>query len=285
MKKEKSEKNNASQKYQKKNTQNGKKKEAKKERKRKKGTKKERERSVKSASKNKRKDKRKIKRGTSDVYKGFLNILKIKSQRRGFLLSKNRARVLLLGVLIIIGVVFFSLVLFVPPQQSAQKQSASFSPIPLNTYNNLYQKGVDAISSRDFKTAYEIFQKLVRKEPKNIDYKEKLALCQYNLQDYKGAIKTYKEILALDSKNAFIYNSLGNAFRDNNDMKAAEKAYQKSVEINPYLIAAYTNLAWLYLKENNIKRAREIILEGSQANPENKTLQQMLNKIGSKNKK
>jgi tetratricopeptide (TPR) repeat protein len=124
-------------------------------------------------------------------------------------------------------------------KQMADKQAAPLLEKLKSDPNNgalLVQVGGIYHSTHQFAEAVAYYGKAVQVEPKNVDYRTKLAISIYRGGDADGAIAQLNQTLSIDPKNANALFNLGMIrLQGKQDGKGALAAWQMLLKSNPQL--------------------------------------------------
>lgn len=96
-------------------------------------------------------------------------------------------------------------------------------------------RGVQAMSSRQYRTAYEYFSEVIDQEPDFAEGWNKRATLLYLVESYDDSIRDIKETLRLEPRHFGALSGLGLIFLRQHQFGAAKKAFQSALEINPHL--------------------------------------------------
>lgn len=141
-----------------------------------------------------------------------------------------------------------------------------------SAFNNIYNRGVERYSKKDFVNALADFERLLVLTPGDTNLIFNAALASEKLNDNARAVKYFDNLLAIDFKTAAIYQTLAQIMKE-------EKDTARAIE---YLAAgrkAFPNEVGLVIDELNIymiqNRQAEIVTNLNEAiklDPENATL-------------
>jgi tetratricopeptide (TPR) repeat protein len=141
-----------------------------------------------------------------------------------------------------------------------------------SAFNNIYNRGVERYSKKDFVNALADFERLLVLTPGDTNLIFNAALASEKLNDNARAVKYFNNLLAIDFKTAAIYQTLAQIMKE-------EKDTARAIE---YLAAgrkAFPNEVGLVIDELNIymiqNRQAEIVTNLNEAiklDPENATL-------------
>lgn len=105
--------------------------------------------------------------------------------------------------------------------------------------------------------AIKKYQKLLEKDPLNLNLNLELAGYYFSLGLYPEAIAVLKSCLTLAPRDPVAYNLLGFISLQLRYFKAAERYFKKAIEVSPNFLEPYNNLAALYATLGKPRLARE----------------------------
>jgi Flp pilus assembly protein TadD len=100
-----------------------------------------------------------------------------------------------------------------------------------------------------------LYKKILKANPYNIDALHFLGVIYYQLGDYNNAIKYLKKEIQITPSNAGAYNDLGIIFQEEGRIDEAIKYYQKALHLNPDLAEAHSNLGTAFKEKDNFDEA------------------------------
>ena len=123
--------------------------------------------------------------------------------------------------------------------------------------DDLYMKGMEAMSEENYPKAIECFRAVIAVEP---DFA--LAYCSLAKVHLKGDLPEFAEcllLLAADKDRKFYcpHSLLGEYYFNNNRMEDAIAHYEKAINIEPVHYASYHGLADIYTKMGMEEKAQE----------------------------
>lgn len=128
----------------------------------------------------------------------------------------------------------------------------------------LEQTAYNALTSKNFKKAIDIYKKLlsIPVEGNNFLYKINLGFAYYKLKDYTNAEKfLYAGLTDKNNKYFEKFNSLGNIYYNTNRPDSAIWAYEMESKNNPSDYLAKYNLGAAYLEKNDFKKCYRLWTE------------------------
>ncbi|MEH6626479.1 MAG: tetratricopeptide repeat protein [Motiliproteus sp.] len=153
-----------------------------------------------------------------------------------------------------------------------QKKHGSGSP----DLNALFMQAVNCHQSNNLDQAQQLYQNVLRHNPKHADATHYIGLIAYQRQQYPLAITTIKKAITLNDKVGGYYTNLGNAYKKNGQQAEAIEVYRRAVRIDPNLAAAHFNLGSLLLSTNQEKSALQCLQQAVKLAPGNATFWQGL---------
>lgn len=117
-----------------------------------------------------------------------------------------------------------------------------------SAFNNIYNRGVERYSKKDFVNALADFERLLVLTPGDTNLIFNAALASEKLNDNARAVKYFNNLLAIDFKTAAIYQTLAQIMKEEKDtaraieyLAAGRKAFPNEVglvidELNIYMI-------------------------------------------------
>jgi len=144
------------------------------------------------------------------------------------------------------------------------KEETSLTDADYNR-NKLFKKGINLMADEKLDDASEVFEKVLRIDPDNVDALLKLGYTQFHLDDYANALRIYDKILDIDVTNAEAWNLKSLVHYEQKQYAKALDSAEKSIESEPtYGMAHYNKACFLSLlyqipeSLESLKRAIEI---------------------------
>ncbi|MEP6994740.1 MAG: sulfatase-like hydrolase/transferase [Acidobacteriota bacterium] len=125
-----------------------------------------------------------------------------------------------------------------------------------NTLNALGIALADAGSAPE---ALMIFQKVLRRDPGNLEAHENMGIVRLRAEDLKGARDSFLQALAIDDRSSRSWNDLGVAQARMGDEPAAVDSWSKAVGLDPTMYDALFNLGLTAAKVGQPAKAREAL--------------------------
>lgn len=103
--------------------------------------------------------------------------------------------------------------------------------------------------------AENIYQKIIKNEPKNFQAKNLLGIIFFSKKKYFESIKLIKDSISINPKNFSAYNNLGNIFKELKKYDQAIKFYKNAIELKENYAIGFFNLAQIYKITSNFNLA------------------------------
>ena len=131
--------------------------------------------------------------------------------------------------------------------------------------NKLFKKGINLMADEKLEDAAQVFEQVLRIDPKNVDALLKLGYARFHLDDHSDALRVYDKILDIDVTNAEAWNLKALVHYEQKNYAKALDCVEKSIESEPtYGMACYNKACFLSLLNQipesieALKRAIEI---------------------------
>ena len=134
----------------------------------------------------------------------------------------------------------------------AAKGALAKASTSTETPQELRKAGTKALEQRDFKTAADMFKRVVEKEPKSTDAWDSLGRAYAGLSNHADAIGAYRKQVEADPFNKRAYRDLGAELQRQGKFEEALDAYGKQLENVPVdrVARKYHGLLLVRLKRN-----------------------------------
>lgn len=135
------------------------------------------------------------------------------------------------------------------PQQvdSAEAPPAVVEPEHKSTAQKLkFERGLSALSSRDYARARRIFGEIIKAEPGLSGPYANLALIDFKQAKYSQASKQVNRAIELNPLQSQAYHLRAQIQLKQGEIKKARDDYRRAIELNPKYLNAHYNLALLY---------------------------------------
>jgi tetratricopeptide (TPR) repeat protein/transglutaminase-like putative cysteine protease len=137
---------------------------------------------------------------------------------------------------------------------------------------DLNESGMQALKNNNFQLAVELFQGVVRQEPKHKSAWENLGRAYLGLNQNDQAIAAVKKQIEINPYDQFAYSILGLAYEAELKYDDAIQQFQKQLEINPLDQFAHGGLGELYIKQRNFAAAVPELEKAVALQPQNALL-------------
>ncbi|MDD3150881.1 MAG: tetratricopeptide repeat protein [Candidatus Gastranaerophilales bacterium] len=109
-------------------------------------------------------------------------------------------------------------------------------------------KANEYIQQKDYSSAIEILQKIIKKDSFNCEAYKNLGLCSLNIEDYDTAFKMFEKAVEIKPDDALSMFYIGSIYHlIGNPEKAIEK-FLSLIELRPDYYDAYKNIAVSYMQ-------------------------------------
>ncbi len=137
---------------------------------------------------------------------------------------------------------------------------------------DLNESGTQALHNQHYELAADLFQRVLKLDPKHKTAWGNLGLAYLNLNKNDEAIDAFKKQIALNPYDEFAYTSLGAAYEREQKYDDAIKEFQKQIEINPLDERAHASLGNLYLTQKKFAEAVPELEKAVDLDPKNPLL-------------
>src|SRR6188508_78101 len=115
-----------------------------------------------------------------------------------------------------------------------------------------YARGVSAFEAGDLAAAEEIFEALVRQDPRLHQVWNALCLVALQAAMPEVGLERAQRAVKLDRTNVDYLNNLGVASGELGELDAAEQAFRRALKLRPVYVEARFNLAKLLHKQGRL---------------------------------
>lgn len=122
--------------------------------------------------------------------------------------------------------------------------------------NSIFAAAVSAHQSGDYKSAQELYSKVINIDPCHTASCHNLGLIYHDLGDSVAAVKLLSQAVEKEGNPQYFCN-FGRILLDINRLKEAEEVLSKSLQMNPAQADSYVNLAALYNKQGKFTKAQK----------------------------
>jgi len=141
-----------------------------------------------------------------------------------------------------------------------------YAQVEEQTDNALFKNAIEFFDAGNIDQAVEIFNGLLKRNPKNPDVKYELALCYYSKGDYKNALSVLKK-LKKECPNPRVYAMCGNCLDDMGKTKDAMAIYDEGIKLFPDYGQLHLEKGMIYLKAKEYDAAYSCFKDGVNAEP------------------
>lgn len=138
--------------------------------------------------------------------------------------------------------------------------------------DELYEAGISAFRSGNYRTAIDLFKRVVEKEPKHKSGWLTLGGAHLSLREYDAAIAAFNKQVELNPYDERVYSNLGMAYTGLLKYEEALAAYRKQIEVNPLDRFAHAQLGMLLRERKMYADAVPQLERAITLNPENALL-------------
>jgi len=128
---------------------------------------------------------------------------------------------------------------------AAQNQSA----------DDLNDAGLQALNNGKYQLAVDLFQQVVKLDPKNKTAWNMLGSAYLGLDKTGEAITAFQKQIEINPYDQYAYNNLGEAYLREAKYDQAIQQFQKQLEVDPLDAAAHANLGQVYLRQKKYAQA------------------------------
>jgi len=121
--------------------------------------------------------------------------------------------------------------------------------------DDLNKSGQQAFKNNNYQLAIDLFQRVVKLEPKHKTAWNDLGRAYLGLNQNAQAIAAFQKQIEVNPYDQFAYNNLGVAYESQLKYDEALKQFQKQLEINPLDPYAHASLGQLYVKQKKFADA------------------------------
>ena len=154
-----------------------------------------------------------------------------------------------------------------------QSPGAAGAASPSESADDLNDAGMDALKNQKYQLAIDLFQQVVKLEPKHKYAWNNLGRAYLGLGQTEQAIKAFESQIAINSYDQFAYNNLGEAYLSEGKYDQAIQQFQKQIEVNPLDPFAHGNLGDVYLQQKKFAEALPELEKAVDLQPKNPGLE------------
>ncbi len=119
----------------------------------------------------------------------------------------------------------------------------------------LFQSGGEALKNQKYALAVDLFQQVVKLEPKHKFAWNSLGRAYMGLGKWEEATAAFQKQIEINPYDQWAYNNLGEAYLREAKYDQAIQQFQKQIEVNPLDPYAHANLGALYLNQKKFAEA------------------------------
>jgi tetratricopeptide (TPR) repeat protein len=119
----------------------------------------------------------------------------------------------------------------------------------------------------NFEDAKGRAERMLAKNPNNVNARVLLGNATAGLKDIDTAIKEFEEAIRLDPRHSGIYAGLATLKASQGDKVAAEQTFKQAIEVNPKSVVARLALAQFYWSDNRLDLAERLMQEAHEIDP------------------
>lgn len=164
-------------------------------------------------------------------------------------------------------------------QQQAQVTNTNVDGMAAPTQaktEELEDAAYNALQSRKFKLAADLYQRVTNQDPKHPRAWNNLGRAYAAMTQYDKAIEAYKKALEVNAYDEFAYNNLGGVYEAQQKHEEAIAAYRKQIEVNPLDEFAHYSLGRLLLRDKKNDEAVSELQRAAGIRPDDANILQQL---------
>jgi len=119
-------------------------------------------------------------------------------------------------------------------------------------FNELFNKGAEALKNGKLADAKSIFETLFKKNRTNVKLLETLGAVYGQLGEYEKSIDTFVKCTALNPKSVNAFHNLALAYEFSQQIDLAIKAYQQAISLSHHPASLLADLSDLYQKNGDL---------------------------------
>lgn len=136
-----------------------------------------------------------------------------------------------------------------------QAQSAPGTPPATSGKDLEIEKARIMMAEKKYEGAIQIYQDVLKADPKNAIVLNMLGIAYLNLSRYDQAKKYFDRSAKMDKHYASAVNNLGMVYYHQKNFRRAIREYQRAVAIDPSLAGTHANLGFAYYNTNKLPEA------------------------------
>ena len=151
--------------------------------------------------------------------------------------------------------------------------AAGAAAAPSESADDLYDAGLDALKNQKYQLAIDLFQQVVKLEPKHKYAWNNLGRAYLGIGQTEQAIKAFESQIAINPYDQYAYNNLGEAYLREAKYDQAIQEFQKQIEVNPLDPFSHANLGSVYLQQKKYAEALPELEKAVDLRPQNTVIQ------------
>ena len=133
--------------------------------------------------------------------------------------------------------------------------------------NKLLKKALHKHQSGDARGAEELYKKILRDDPDDVDGNYLLGTLLAERGDLERALKYTQRAAKQAPHSPFVQNNLGNIYRLGGELDMARQCYQRAIELDPAAMEPYNNLGIVMKRLGDNAAAVELYQQAIDRNP------------------
>ena len=125
------------------------------------------------------------------------------------------------------------------------------------TVKEAFKLGVENHQKNNLKQAQDLYNQVLKIDPKHVYVHNNLGLIFQNTADYKKAKIFFEKAIEIDPNYAHAHNNLGLIFQNTGDYKKAKSCFEKAIKIDPSYAQAHTNLGTIFKELGDYPKAKD----------------------------
>ncbi|MCX7832113.1 MAG: tetratricopeptide repeat protein [Actinobacteria bacterium] len=197
---------------------------------------------------------------------------------------------LIAGILILLGMILYTVFFEKPVPKSPEEQEyyLALDLVKKNPNNSYYlQRLAEAqYDMGRYKESIKTYRKAIKIAPYRPMLHYGMGMCYLKLGDKKNAFKEFQEELKVtNNMNELAWYEIGKLYKDEKNYEDAEKAFQWALKRAPTLTDVHFELAKMYYDWGKYDSSRKEVLETLRYDPTNDAAKDFLVKVEEKLKK
>ncbi len=139
--------------------------------------------------------------------------------------------------------------------------------------DDLHAAGVQALQNQNYRLAIDLFQQVVKLEPKHKYDWNNLGRAYLALGQTEQAITAIQTQISINPYDEYAYNNLGSAYWRQGKYEQAIQQFKKQLEVNPLDQWAHGNLGRIYLNQKRYAEAVPELEKAVELQPKNSVME------------